>query len=179
MRIGVFVGSFNPVHEGHIKVANYLLEHDYVDKILILPTPNYWDKQDLIPVRHRYKMLKYYETDKIIIDNQHNNYPYTYQVLRSLKKDYDDDLYLIIGADNLERFHEWRNYEEIIQNKIIVLNRNNIDINKYLKNYNKEQFIPITDFPFIDVSSTEIRNGKFEHLKPEVIEYIKKHNLYK
>ena len=61
MRIGVFVGSFNPVHEGHIKVANYLLENDYVDKVLILPTPNYWDKQDLIPVRHRYKMLKFYD----------------------------------------------------------------------------------------------------------------------
>ena len=127
MRIGVFVGSFNPVHEGHIKVANYLLEHDYVDKVLILPTPNYWDKQDLIPVRHRYRMLKFYETDKIIIDNKHNNYPYTYQVLRSLKKDYKDDLYLIIGADNIERFNEWRNYEEIQENKIIVLNRNNID----------------------------------------------------
>ena len=179
MRIGVFVGSFNPVHEGHIKVANYLLEHDYVDKVLILPTPNYWDKQDLIPVRHRYRMLKFYETDKIIIDNKHNNYPYTYQVLRSLKKDYKDDLYLIIGADNIERFNEWRNYEEIQENKIIVLNRNNIDINKYLNKYKKEQFIPITDFPFIDVSSTEIRNGNYKNLKPEVIDYIKKHNLYK
>ena len=179
MRIGVFVGSFNPVHDGHIKVANYLLENDYVDKVLILPTPNYWDKQDLIPVRHRYRMLKFYETDKIIIDNKHNNYPYTYQVLRSLKKDYNDDLYLIIGADNIERFNEWRNYEEILENKIIVLNRNNININKYLKKYKKEQFIPITDFPFINVSSTEIRNGKFTHLKPEVIDYIKKHNLYK
>ena len=179
MRIGVFVGSFNPVHEGHIKVANYLLEHDYVDKVFILPTPNYWDKQDLIPVRHRYRMLKFYETDKIIIDNKHNNYPYTYQVLRSLKKDYKDDLYLIIGADNIERFNEWRNYEEIQENKIIVLNRNNIDINKYLNKYKKEQFIPITDFPFIDVSSTEIRNGNYKNLKPEVIDYIKKHNLYK
>lgn len=179
MRIGVFVGSFNPVHEGHIKVANYLLEHDYVDKVLILPTPNYWDKQDLIPVRHRYRMLKFYETDKIIIDNKHNNYPYTYQVLRSLKKDYKDDLYLIIGADNIERFNEWRNYEEIQENKIIILNRNNIDINKYLNKYKKEQFIPITDFPFIDVSSTEIRNGNYKNLKPEVIDYIKKHNLYK
>ena len=179
MRLGIFVGSFNPVHEGHIKVANYLLENDYVDKVLMLPTPNYWDKQDLIPVEDRLNMLRIYETDKIIIDDKHNNFPYTYQVLRSLKEVYQDDLYLIIGADNIEHFDKWRNVDEILLNKIIVLNRNNIDINKYLKNYPKEQFIPVTDFPFINVSSTEIRNGKFKNLHPEVIKYIKEHNLYK
>ena len=47
MRIGVFVGSFNPVHKGHIKVANYLLDNDYVDKVIMLPTPNYWHKNNL------------------------------------------------------------------------------------------------------------------------------------
>ena len=179
MRLGVFVGSFNPVHEGHIKVANYLLENNYVDKVLMLPTPNYWEKQDLIPVEHRLNMLRFYETDKIVIDNKHNDYPYTYQVLRSLKEDYDDELYLIIGADNIENFHKWRNVDEILLNKIIVLNRNNININKYLKNYNKEQFIPVTDFPFINISSTEIRKGNYKHLNPQVAEYIKEHNLYK
>lgn len=177
-KIGVFVGSFNPVHEGHIKVVNYLLENNYVDKVLLLPTPNYWDKQDLIPVEDRLNMLRVYETDKIIVDDKHNDFPYTYQVLRSLKEDYDDELYLIMGADNIENFYKWRNVDEILLNKIIVLNRNNININKYLKNYPKEQFIPVTDFPFINVSSTEIRNGKFKHIHPEVIKYIKEHNLY-
>ena len=78
-----------------------------------------------------------------------------------------------MGADNIENFYKWRNVDEILLNKIIVLNRNNININKYLKNYPKQQFIPVTDFPFINVSSTEIRNGKFKHIHPEVIKYIK------
>ena len=178
MKLGIFVGSFNPVHEGHIKVANYLLENNYVDKVLILPTPNYWEKQDLIAMRHRFKMLKYYETDKIIIDNKHNNYPFTYQVLRSLKKDYKDELYLIIGSDNMPRLHEWRNIDEILQNKIIVLNRNNLDIDKYLDKFDRSKFVVIPDFPFIDVSSTEIRNGQSKYLKEEVKQYIKEHHLY-
>ena len=165
MRLGIFVGSFNPVHEGHIKVVNYLLDNDYVDKVLILPTPNYWDKQDIIPVKHRLRMLKYYETDKIIIDDKHNSYPYTYQVLRSLKKDYKkDELYLIIGSDNIPKFHEWRNIDEILKNKIIVLNRNNLKIDKYFDKLPKEQFIIVSDFPFIDVSSTEIRKGIYKNI---------------
>lgn len=179
MKLGIFVGSFNPVHEGHIKVANYLLENNYVDRVLILPTPNYWEKQDLIPVRHRYKMLKYFETDKIIIDNKHNNYPFTYQVLRSLKKDYQDELYLIIGSDNMPRLHEWRNIDEILNNKIIVLNRNNLDIDKYLDRFDRSKFVIVSDFPFIDVSSTEIRNGNFKNIDPRVVDYIKKHQLYR
>ena len=115
MRLGVFVGSFNPVHNGHIHIINYLLDNNYLDKVLVLPTPNYWDKNDLIDIDKRVDMLKFFETDKIIIDNVHNNYPYTYQVLDSLKKDYpDDELNLIIGSDNLERFHLWKKYDEIL-----------------------------------------------------------------
>ena len=179
MKIGVFVGSFNPVHDGHIKVANYLIENNYVDKVLLLATPNYWNKQALIPIEKRIEMLKFFETDKIIVDDKHNNYPFTYQVLRSLKEDYQDDLYLIMGADNIENFKEWRNYDEILENKIIVLNRDNIDIYKYIDEDKKEQFIPIVDFPFIDVSSTEIRKGNYKNIDPRVVKYIKENDLYK
>ena len=47
MRLGIYVGSFNPVHNGHLKVIHYLLDHDLVDKVFVLATPNYWNKQDL------------------------------------------------------------------------------------------------------------------------------------
>ena len=86
MKLGLYVGSFNPVHNGHIKVINYLLDNNLVDKVLVLPTPNYWDKQDIIDVKDRINMLKFFETENIIIDSIHNNYPYTYQVIDSIKK---------------------------------------------------------------------------------------------
>ena len=179
MKLGVFVGSFNPVHEGHIKVVNHLLDNGYVDKVLIIATPNYWDKQDLVKVEDRINMLRIYETDNIIIDTKHNMYEYTYQVLRSLKKDSKDELYLIIGADNVINLDKWKNIDEILENKIIVLNRDNIDINKYLDKFDESKFIVVSDFDSLNLSSTEIRNGNYKGLNPRVREYIVKHNLYK
>ena len=179
MRIGVFVGSFNPVHEGHIKVANYLLENNYVDRVLLLATPNYWHKQDLIELKHRVNMLKFYEKENLIVDNLHNKDPYTYQVLRSLKKDYPaDELYLIIGADNLINLDQWKNINEILENKIIVVNRNDIDINKYLDRFDKSKFIIIPNFAYIACSSSDIRNGNYKHIHPKVKNYIERNHLY-
>ena len=170
MRLGIYVGSFNPVHKGHIKVINYLLDNDLVDKVIVLPTPNYWDKQNIIDANQRIAMLKFYETDNIIIDDIHNNYQYTYEVLNSLKKDYPNvTLYLIIGSDNL-------------QNKIIVLRRGKTDISKYLEKFNKSKFIIIDDFDFIDISSSEIRNNldkiDYDKIDSKVLRYIKENKLY-
>ena len=178
MKLGIYVGSFNPVHEGHIKVANYLLDNNYVDKVLLLPTPNYWNKQDLIEMRHRLNMLRYYETNNIIVDDIHNNYPYTYQVLRALREDYQDELYLIIGSDNLPSLDKWMNIDEILQNKIIVVNRDMTDLEDYLVNFPREQFIVIPNFENLDVSSTAIRNGSTKHVSPKVLQYIKTNHLY-
>ena len=178
MRLGIYVGSFNPPHEGHHKVMKYLLEKNLVDKVLLLPTPNYWDKTDLVNVNERIEMLKFYEEENIIVDSIHNNYPYTYEVLRSLKKDYpEDELYLVIGSDNLEKFHEWKNIDEILENKVIVLNRGEIIKNKYLENYNN-QFIYINDFDYIEVSSTDIRNGNNKNIDNNIKKCIDEHNLY-
>ena len=63
MKLGLYVGSFNPVHNGHIKVINYLLDNDLVDKVIVLPTPNYWDKQNLLDLKTRVEMLKIIERE--------------------------------------------------------------------------------------------------------------------
>lgn len=180
MKIALYVGSFNPVHNGHIKVMNYLIDNKIVDKVLVLPTPNYWNKQDLISVNDRINMLKFFETDKIIIDTIHNNYPYTYQVIDSIKKDYkNDDLYLVIGADNLEKLYLWKNIEKILENYVIVFQRGKININRYLERYDKSKFIIIDNFQNIEVSSTEIRNGGKDNVDKKVLEYIRNNQLYK
>lgn len=178
MRIGIYVGSFNPPHEGHHKVIKYILDEDLVDEVLLLPTPNYWDKRDLIDINERIEMLKFYEEEKVSVDTKHNKYPYTYEVLRSLKKDYPkDELYLVMGSDNLKKLHEWKNIEEILENKIIVLKRKEIIRNPYLEKY-ENQFIYKEDFEFLDISSTEIRKGDKKYLQEEIRKYMEENHLY-
>lgn len=180
MKIGVYVGSFNPIHKGHIHVVNYLLEKKYVDKVLLLATPNYWDKQDLIDVDKRIEMLRYFENKNVIVDIKHNDYKYTYQVLDSLKEDYkDDELFLIIGSDNVVKFHLWDHVEELLQYKILVLQRDKNNIEEYIKRFNTNNFIIVEGFKPIEISSTEIRKRiSKEYLDDRVYKYIKDNHLY-
>ena len=172
MKIGVFVGSFNPVHKGHIKIAKYLVNNNYVDKLLIIPSPNYWDKNNLIDIKDRINMLKYYETDKIIINETLNDLPYTYEVINELKKEYKtDELYLIIGADNIILFDKWKHYKELLKLNIIIYTRN-------------DKYIIIDKVKNIDISSTQVREKIKNHenlnkyLDDFVINYINKNKLY-
>ena len=103
-------------------------------------------------------MLKFYETDNIKIDDVNNGYAYTYELMRKLSKDYpNDNLYLVIGADNIINFDKWKNYQELLCNNIIIMNRDDIDIEKYTKNYPEGHFTILKDFHSIDISSTELR----------------------
>lgn len=185
MKVGVYVGSFNPVHKGHIYLINYLIDNKYVDKIIIIPTESYWDKTDLIDIKQRINMLKFYENKNIIIDTKLNNLKYTYEVLNELKKEYAD-LYLVIGADNLPKFQLWKNIEDILKNKVIVVARNNIDMKKEILKFNSNNFILVNDYNETDISSTIIRNLINEnkinelnkYLDKKVINYILDNNLY-
>ena len=180
MRLGVYVGSFNPVHIGHIDVVNYLINKKYVDKVLIVPTLNYWNKFNLIDIKHRINMLKLYENENIKIDTKNNKYIYTYELLNKLNKEYDDELYLIMGADNIIEFDKWKNYKEILNYKIIIVNRDNIDIEKYIKKYNTNNFIVVSNYKYIDISSTEIRNNlNSKYLDERVRDYINKNELFR
>lgn len=180
MKIGIYVGSFNPVHIGHIGIINYLISSNIIDKAIIVPTLNYWNKNNLIDIKHRINMLKYFEDDNIKIDDKHNKYIYTYELFRVLSKEYyNDELYLILGADNIIDFDKWKNYEELLNYKIIIIGRNNIDVNKYIEKYNSNNFITMNNYKSIDISSSEIRNNlDSEYLDKRVYEYILKNDLY-
>ena len=182
MRIGVYVGSFDPIHTGHIKVMDYLIDNDYLDKIIILPTLNYWNKNDLTDVELRYEMLKLIKRDYLIVDNVNNRYKYTYEILDVLNKKYkEDELFLVISADNIISFDKWKNVDDILlNNKVIVLNRDNIDILKYVNTFNnKDKFIVVQDYRFIDISSTSLRNKLDKnYLTDEIYDYILDNHLY-
>jgi len=183
MKIGVYVGSFNPVHIGHKYIMYYLLNNNHLDKIIVIPTKEYWDKSNLVDIKHRINMLKFYENEKIIINDYLNDYEYTYEILNTLKNENpNDELYLIIGADNIEKFHLWKNVEEILKHKVIVLNRNDVEIDKYINKFKqKNNFIDLKDFKKIDISSTKIRDNidnMSEYLDKKIFNYIIKNNLY-
>ena len=164
MRTAVYCGSFNPVHKGHIKIAGKCLKKGLCDRVLIIATGNYWDKQDLLPVSDRIRMLDHYASDSILIDKEHNEIPYTYELFRVLKEDYpEDELCLLIGADNLARFDQWREYRELLVYNWIVIPRDEMKtayIRKCMKQLGKENY-SIINMHTIDISSTYIR----EHLK--------------
>ena len=181
MKIGVFVGSFDPVHNGHINLANYLVNKKIVDKVLIVPTGNYWDKQNLSNINHRLNMLNLVKNDNIIIDNKHNDINYTYELLNKLKEENSsNEYYLVIGADNANTLHKWKNYDELIKNNIIVINRDDIKINLHTDK------LMIIKEKFGHISSTYIREKikekKYDDIKdlvnPDVFNYIIIKDLY-
>ena len=184
MNLGLYVGSFNPVHKDHIKIVKGLLKKQIVDKILLVPTKDYWDKTNLLALPHRIKMLKFYETPNIIVDEKRNAYDYTYQIIEEIKCA-GIKVFLIIGADNLEKFHLWKEVNLIMQNKIIVVGRDGLDVNKYINNFTeKDNFIIIDDLNTRNLAATDIRE-KIKNkeclkgfLTKKVIDYIKKEKLY-
>lgn len=184
MKIAVYVGSFNPVHKGHIKVVNLVLKK-YVDKVIVVPTLSYWNKNNLIDINDRINMLKFYENNDIIIDTKNNKFEYTYQVLREIQKQYkNDEIYLIIGDDLLINFDKWKNIDEILKYHIIVVKRDNIDKSVYDK-YLKYNFIVTDKVSNEDISSTIVRNmilnkdrNILKYIDIKVYNYIKINNLY-
>lgn len=184
MKIAVYVGSFNPVHKGHIKVVKKILK-EYVDKVIIVPTMSYWNKNNLISIKDRINMLKLYETKDIVIDNKNNNYEFTYQVLRNIQNEYKNDkIYLVIGEDLLKDFDKWKNVSEILKYNIIVIRRNDIEESIY-KKYENYNFIVKNKISSKEISSTIVRNmilnnnkDVLKYIDLKVYDYIKRNNLY-
>lgn len=190
MRLGIYVGSFNPVHKGHKFIADYVIEHNYVDKVLMIPTESYWDKTGLIDLSHRLNMLKFCENENILVSSEYSSYEFTNEILTALNENLDDtELYLIIGADNLLKFELWENIDLILEHKVLVLGRNDIDMEEQIKKFTEEQqehFVLVKEFPEVDVSSTSVRNKlescNFDELHNEldekVLQYIINNKLY-
>ena len=186
MRTGVYCGSFNPVHKGHIKIVRTALSRNLLDRVLIVPTGNYWDKQNLPPVKDRINMLKFFENDRIMIDETHNDIQYTYQLFRALKQEYpDDQLVLIIGRDNIPTFDRWREYRELLQYDFIIIPREDIDsedLHAMMQQFGKTNYV-IMEVNNISFSSSMIRENIDDYQKiksyidKRVYNYMRKNML--
>lgn len=192
MKIGVFGGSFNPPHKMHLKIGLELVNKQYVDKVVYVPTGSkYKYKNNLLPDKNRLEMLN------ILTKNQENlgvndyelkdKVVYTCETLAYFKELYpNDQIYFICGADNLSYIDKWKNGEEILNNyKIIAMKRKGEDIEELLKKFEDyQENIIVADVEQQDVSSTDIREklknneNVLDVLDKDVYEYIRKNKLY-
>ncbi len=180
MKLGIYIGSFDPVHKGHIRLARHLLKKGYVDQLLIVPTGNYWNKQNLSPVEERIGMLKLFENEKLKIETEYNDLPYTYQLLRKLKERYpQEELNLILGADNLLKFEDWKNAREIMKYPWIILKRDGIDIAENMRRLRKKDYTVVNDIREYDISSSYIREHIDDYEKVKDFVHKKVYDCYK
>ena len=167
MRIAIYGGSFNPMHIGHEKIVDYVLNNLNIDKIIIIPVgipshrENNLEQSDtrLKICKEIFKGNKKIEVSNIEIKSEGKSY--TYDTLLKLMDLYgeNNEFFEIIGEDSLKSLKTWKNYEELLKIcKFIVFRRKddkNIQIDEeFLNNKN----IIILENEYYDISSTEIRN---------------------
>ena len=192
MKIGIFGGSFNPPHKMHLDIGVQLVNKQYVDNLVYVPTGSkYKYKNNLLPDKNRLEMLEIltrkYENLSISEYELKDEVVYTCETLAYFKELYpNDDIYFICGADNLSYIDKWKNGEDILKNyKILVMKRKGEDIDELLEKFKEYKHnIVVADIEQRDISSTDIRDRLKENkdvldvLDKDVYEYIRKNKLY-
>ena len=204
MKIGLYFGTFNPIHVGHLVIANYMAEFTDLEQVWLVVTPHnpLKDKSSLLNDRHRYNLVQeaIFDNPKLKVSDVEFKLPkpsYTVTSLTYLQETYPQhEFSLIMGEDNLRTFHKWYNHEVILENhKLYVYPRvlttqeeqevNNIS-NEFLNEYRSDKNVIVCeDAPVMKVSSSFIRdaikNGKdVRYLLTEpVYKYIDEMNFYK
>lgn len=191
MRIGIYSGSFNPVHVGHISLVEYIVKQNIVDQVWLIRSPQNPLKinSSLLSDEHRAEMLRLATEGHqgLSISTIEDNLPkpnYTINTLRALQEEYpEEEFYLIIGADNWDIFDKWKDWDIIIRDfHLIVYPRPGYDYPEI----DQESFptVQLVDAPQFDLSSTEIRALIKEgepitgYVDEKVEEYIQANNLY-
>lgn len=193
MKVGIFSGSFNPVHRGHLALARWILQQQYVDEIWFIRSPQnpFKVNQFLLDDYHRSEMLRLAvgNEPKMKICHIEDELPrpsYTINTLEALARCHpSEEFYLVIGADNWQLFSRWHRWEEIIERfHLLVYPRSGCGIPAP----DKGQYPNVTliDAPLFPVSSTQIREAIAREdpmlsswLAPEVREYIEQNHLYR
>lgn len=192
MKTALFGGTFNPIHNGHLIVAEHVRRTLSLDTVLFIPsyiTPNKQSGEEILS-NHRMEMVRLAlrENDRFNYSDyeiQKNDVSYTIDTVDEMKyRNPDDSFFLLIGMDNYLTFHHWKDPFIIISKiQVVVMSRPNhrMQVNKTIGTKN----IIFIDVPNIDISSTEIRKrvkeGKSvnQMVPPVVDEYIRNNGLYK
>ncbi len=188
MKIGILGGTFNPVHLGHLILAEEIREKLGLDKVIFVPThlPPHKNNSDIAGAKDRFAMIKSaIKTNRCFlvsdIEIKRQGRSYTIDTLKEFKKLYPkDELYFIIGSDLLKYLDEWKELGEIIKMvKFVVATRPGYPLEKI------PSYISTVPIRAVDISGFEIRqaiqeNNSFRYLVPEAVHnYIKRNRLYK
>lgn len=196
MRIGIFGGAFNPVHNGHINLAKSYIENLFLDKLIVIPTANppHKSSKNLVSQEDRLNMLKLaFDNQKEVevsdIEFKRCGKSYTFDTIKELRKVFkNDELFLIIGEDQFLSFDTWYRYEDILKDVTLCTGAREKNMRNKLVEYskklldNKECFI--ADFEPIVLSSSDIREKvknkeDIKELVPQkVFDYIIEKRLY-
>lgn len=192
MKIGLYFGTFNPIHIGHLIIANHMAEYSGLEKIWMIVTPHnpLKNKKTLLDDHERLQLVNLATEDypKIKPSDIEFKLPqpnYTVNTLAHLQDKFPQhEFSLIMGEDNLKSLHKWKNYEVILKNyPIYVYPRISSELeNSTFRNNPNIHFI---DAPIVEISSTFIRENiknkkNVQPLLPsKVWEYIDHNNIYK
>ena len=192
MKIGLYFGTFNPIHVGHLIIANHLAEHSDLEQIWMVVTPHnpLKEKNTLLDDYHRLHLVRLAteEYPKIKPSDIEFKLPqpnYTVNTLAHLMEKYPQHAFsLIMGEDNLKSFHKWKNYDYILQHHdIYVYPRVSVgEDNSEFKNHPRIHKI---DAPIVEISSTFIRENikNKKNIRPllphNVWEYVDHNNFFK
>lgn len=191
MKVGLFFGTYNPVHVGHMVIANYMVEYTDLDQIWMVVTPQnpFKQKQSMLKDYDRLHLVRLAigDDNKLKASDIEFALPqpnYTATTLIYLQEKFPDkDFALIMGADNLNHFHKWKNYEEIIKNyDLYVYPRMESNDGGELRHHYKVNYV---EAPVMKISSSFIRKAIQEgknvsHYMPsDVAKYVEEMNFYK
>ncbi len=194
MKIGLYFGSFNPIHVGHLIIANHMVENSTLDQVWMVVTPHN-------PLKNKNTLLDDYQRLHLVflateayskikpsdIEFKLSQPNYTVNTLAHLQEKFPKHTFsLIMGEDNLKSLHKWKNHEVIMQNHEIYVYprlgiKEPVEENILMNN----SMIHFIDAPIVEISSTFIRENikKKKNIQPllptKVWEYIDHNNLYK
>ena len=191
MKIGLFFGSFNPIHTGHMIIANIMVETTDLEKVWFVVTPHNPHKQSkgLLHDFDRYDMVRaaVYENYKLEVSDVEFHLPkpnYTIHTLVHLSEKHPDKQFkVIIGEDNLANFTKWKNYERILEDYgLYVYPRLTGAVGQARPNVtstelNRHPNVKLVEAPMMDISATFIRNcirinQSVRYLVPDAVEAI-------
>lgn len=190
MHIGLFFGSFNPVHVGHMVLANYMAAFTDIEQVWFVVSPHnpLKEKATLLHQNQRLHMVNLAIGDSSSLKSSNVEFgltqpSYTIHTLAHLKEKYPQHTFsLIIGEDNLQSFTKWKNHEEILKTHLLyVYPRPNAEVS----GLRTHQQIILTEAPVMDISSTFIRQAlkskkDVSHFVPkDVWTYLDEMNFYK
>jgi nicotinate-nucleotide adenylyltransferase len=188
-KVGLFFGSFNPIHTGHMIIAGYMLGFTDLDEVWMVISPHnpLKEKKSLLADNHRFYMVQLAVEDQprlraCNIEFKMSQPSYTIDTLVRLEEKHPDHQFVLIaGTDIFPTFHKWKNYETLLENyKFYIYRRPGFDAGPYASN----QHVVIFDAPLMEISSTFIRQAIYDgrdiryFVPDKVYNYIREMHFY-